>query len=113
MVQDSGQAKITQLGILVGIKEDVAWFQISVQNALRSGLVIRLISCHVLGLLLLLAAVYRSCLGAAMAVIEARDDLCENLPDEVLLDVLFRVQRALNDLLKVATFAVLHDNVNF
>ena len=67
MVEDSCQTKVTQLGVLISVEEDVAWFQISVQNALRSSL---LISCRFLRLLVL-STVDRSCLSAAMTVIQA------------------------------------------
>ena len=46
-----------------------------------------------------------------MAEIETRDYLGEHSPDELFGDVLFGAQAALNDLLEVATFAVLHDDV--
>lgn len=48
-----------------------------------------------------------------MAVVEAWDNLSEYLPDHILLNVLLSEQAALDHLLEVSTFAVLHYYVNF
>ena len=52
-------------------------------------------------------------LGASVAVVQARDDLSEDLPNELLFHVLLCPQAALDNLLEVAALAVLHDDVNF
>ena len=47
-----------------------------------------------------------------MAVVETRNDLCEYLPNKILDHVLLSLDAPLNYLLQVASFAILHDNVD-
>ena len=72
-VKDARQAKVTQLCILVSVKEYVSWFQISVQNALWCG--IGHFCLFLVQLLLLLIVIFTSVdcggLRAPMAVVEA------------------------------------------
>jgi len=48
-----------------------------------------------------------------MAEVEPRDHLGKHFPNEVFLDVLSSGQAPFDDLTKVSTFAVLHDDEDF
>ena len=108
VVHDPGEAKVAQLCVLVLVQKDVARFDVAVQDFLRTALLL-----NVLRLILKLAPVDRRRLRPAMAEVKARDDLGQDFPDEVLLDVFVGAEAALDDLLKVSAAAIFHDDVEF
>jgi hypothetical protein len=61
----------------------------------------------------LLPTVNRGGLGTSVAEVESGDDLGENFPNELLLDVFFVAEAAFDNLLEVATLAMLHNYVDF
>lgn len=93
MVEDSSEPEIAQFCILVSVQEDVARFQISVQDSLRA-----LICLLFILRLLLFSSIDSGSLSPSMAEIEARDYLGEDLPYELLLDMLSCFQAAFYDL---------------
>ena len=110
VVEHARQSKIAQLGILVRVKKDVSWLQISMQNSLRSS---RLCCLILLLVTLLLSSIDHGGLGAPMAVEEAGDDLSEDFPNEILEHVFLSLNAALDYVLEVATLAKLHYYKNF
>ena len=52
-------------------------------------------------------------LGTSMAKVESRDNLCEDFPNKVLLNLLLILYAALYNLLQIAAFTVLHNDVDF
>jgi len=107
LIHHTRETEITKLRVLVSVQKDVAWFQVPVQDPLRA-----LLLGGILGLGLL-TSVNRGGLGTSVAEVESGDDLGEDFPDELLLDMLLIAEAAFDNLLEVTTLAVLHDYVNF
>ena len=106
LIEHSCKAKVSQLGIRLSVKKDVAWLQIAVQDALWS----RHLNIGVLRLGCL-SSVDLCRLLPSMAKVQARDDLRKDAPNERLLQVLFRSLAAFDQVLKVTALAILHHDV--
>ena len=93
MIQDTGQAKVTQLGILIWIKKDIARLQVAVEDSLRA---LRLL---LLGLLLIhLTSVNIAQMSAPMAKVETWNYLRKDFPNEIFFDVFICSEAMFNDL---------------
>ena len=107
LVHYTCKSEVPKLRILGSVQKDVTWLQVSVQNPLRAFLL-----NGILGLRLL-STVNGGGLGTSMAKVESRDNLCEDFPNKVLLNLLFILYAALYNLLQIAAFTVLHNDVDF
>jgi hypothetical protein len=85
MRKNSRKPEIPELDIILGIKEEVAWLDVSVEN------------------LALLPVV---------ALSQGKNYLQKDFPDNIFSNIVFLRFAFLNELSHIAVLAVLHDNVN-
>ena len=109
-IHNSCQAKVTYLHIAISIKKDVAWLQVSVQNALRisAGLAVEAVVRRSTTLSVVDLCVFLS----AVALIKSESDLHEDLPDDILSHMVLLFPGSPDNHGQVTSLAVLHDDVN-
>ena len=102
VIHDPRQPKVAQLDIAIGIQEDVARLEVSMQDLLRE-IALAILADSVVDL---------RCLCSPMTMIESRDCLSEDLPNEVFTDEVLRLPAPSDELLEVTAITVFHDDVD-
>jgi len=116
VVHYSSQAEISKLDITVSIQEDVSRLQVSMEDFLRPiriALINTLIVTRCWILFLIHSIVNLGGLSPPMAVVKGAHRLSEHLPNEIFSNVILWFSTPTNQLLKVSTIAMLHNNEDF
>ena len=103
LVHNAGKSEVPHFGIVVCVKKNVSWLQISVQNLLGAIQILKL---------LFFASVDLSQVRTSVTIIQSRHDLGKDLPDEVLIYGVLLLNALADDLLQVPVLAVLHHDVD-
>jgi len=116
VIHYSSQAKISKLDITVSVQEDVPWLQVPMEDFLRHtriALINTLIVCGCRILFLIHPIVNLGGLRPPMAVIKGAHRLSEHFPNEIFTNVILWFSTPTNQLLKVSTIAMFHNNEDF
>ena len=104
LIHNSGEAEITQFSVSLTIEENVAGFEITVEDLLDAILWLRWFSFT--------SVDWRRFLSS-MAEGEGTGDLCQNLPYEFLAYEVIGLDAPFDYLLQVPALTVFHDDVDF